>query len=238
MKLSREFTNNLRNTVEAILPPAIRDSEWFSKLMMKVVLGRNYATFYRFKETAMGLSQKEFVELYRQVYNAGGAIERTTDLNVESVVAIRKAVVGETILEVGCGGGYLLSQLQKKGTRLSATDILISEPLRQKYQDVTFISAPMESLPFPDRSFDTVVTTHTIEHVRDLCQSISELRRVTKRRLIIVTPKQRPYRHTPDLHLHFFAYPESLLALMGPNLDNSCQVVGGDLFYVENLGRK
>jgi ubiquinone/menaquinone biosynthesis C-methylase UbiE len=90
-------------------------------------------------------------------------------------------------------------------------------------------------LPFGDASFDTVICTHTLEHVRNIHQAVSELRRVTGRRLIIVVPKQRPYRYTFDLHLHFFPYKSNFLTLMG-NQASVCQEIGGDIFYVEDVG--
>jgi hypothetical protein len=58
---------------------------------------------------------------------------------------------------------------------------------------------------------------------------------VTKKRLIVVVPKQRPYKYTFDLHLHFFPYEHSLRTIMGPNHGAVfCKDVGGDLFYVED----
>jgi hypothetical protein len=41
-------------------------------------------------------------------------------------------------------------------------------------------------------------------HVQDAHAALEELRCVAKRRLIVVLPKQRPYRYTFDLHLRFF----------------------------------
>jgi ubiquinone/menaquinone biosynthesis C-methylase UbiE len=101
--------------------------------------------------------------------------------------------------------------------------------------DVAFREGAAEALPFADDAFDTVVCTHMLEHVQDLPRAIAELRRVASRRLVVVVPAQRPYRYTFDLHLHFFPYPSTLLAAMGPARRNSCRNVGGDLFYVEDL---
>ena len=71
---------------------------------------------------------------------------------------------------------------------------------------MTFVETPAEKLPFADGAFDTVVSTHMLEHVRDLHRVLAELRRVTKRRLIIVVPCERPHLYTPSLHIHFFPY--------------------------------
>jgi Methyltransferase domain len=105
--------------------------------------------------------------------------------------------------------------------------------LHQKYPRVTFKNADIEKLPFKDNEFDTIVSTHTLEHVQDIFQAISELRRVAKKRIILVVPKQRPYKSTFDLHIHFFPYPHSLQAIMGNKNKSICKEVGGDLFYLE-----
>jgi hypothetical protein len=59
---------------------------------------------------------------------------------------------------------------------------------------------------------------------------------VAGKRLIVVVPRQRPYRFTFDLHVHFFPYAWSLelvLATDGP--PGRCRLIGGDWFYVEDM---
>lgn len=127
---------------------------------------------------------------------------RERDLNKKSEKLILDHIVDGNIVEVGCGRGYLSNILSKFG-RLIATDMVVSNKIKQQYQNITFQEANIESLPFKDNYFDNVVCTHTLEHVLDINKAISELRRVCKRRLIIVVPQQRPYKYTFDLHLHF-----------------------------------
>ena len=83
-----------------------------------------------------------------------------------------------------------------------------------------------------------MVCTHTLEHVRGLLVAIGELRRVCSDKLIIVVPKQRPYRYTFDLRIHFFPYEHSLINALRP-LPRSygCETVGGDLFFIELMPR-
>ena len=96
-----------------------------------------------------------------------------------------------------------------------------------------WVQANLERMPFPDRQFDTVLCTHTLEHVQDLAGALSELRRLHRDRLIIVLPRQRPYRYSFDLHLRFYPYRHSLHADFPPG---HCRVelVGGDWLIVED----
>jgi ubiquinone/menaquinone biosynthesis C-methylase UbiE len=77
------------------------------------------------------------------------------------------------------------------------------------------IKADITSLPFEDSSFDTVLCTHTLEHIRNPKKALGELMRVAKQRLIIVVPRQREYLYTPDLHINFFAYMHTFKSFIG-----------------------
>ena len=130
---------------------------------------------------------------------------------------------GDGDLDLLVGGGYGWPR------------IVINQGTREAYPHINFQEANMERLPFADESFDTVVSTHTLEHVKNLPAAMHELRRVTRTRLILVTPKQRPYKYTFDLHLNFFPYPHSLVQAVGHSIgQSSCRVAGGDLFYMES----
>lgn len=64
----------------------------------------------------------------------------------------------------------------------------------------------MEHMPFSDGKFETVVCAHVLEHILNLGTAMSEILRVARHQVVLVLPRQREYRYTPDLHLHFFPY--------------------------------
>jgi ubiquinone/menaquinone biosynthesis C-methylase UbiE len=77
------------------------------------------------------------------------------------------------------------------------------------------IQADITALPFGDKSFDVVICTHALEHIRKPRKALLELIRVTRKRLIIVVPRQREYRYTVDLHVNFFPYMYSFKRFIG-----------------------
>jgi ubiquinone/menaquinone biosynthesis C-methylase UbiE len=98
-----------------------------------------------------------------------------------------------------------------------------------------FVDAMVENLPFGDRSFDTVLCTHVLEHILDYRKAIAELRRITRRRLIIVVPREREGIYTFNPHFNFFPYRHSFLRAMIPvPNDHVCVDVGRDIFYRED----
>src|SRR5260370_40764776 len=99
---------------------------------------------------------------------------------------------------------------------------------------VDYVAAKIEQLPFPDRSFDTVVCTHVLEHILDYRSAIAELRRIVRRRLIIVVPREREYKYTFNPHFNFFPYPHSFLRAMHPvPADHVCADLDRDIYYRE-----
>ena len=235
MKLSRRFTTKINFFLDQFIPPIIRDSKLFLYLPFRFFFKDKIRVFLSFKDKAPFLSEQEFGNIYKETREY--MIQRKTDLNDECVRKILESIIGPEVLEVGCGKGFLAIQMGERHS-VTATDIFIADSLvNAAGLKVKFLHANLEKLPFSDNQFDTVVCAHTLEHIQNFFAGIYELRRVAKKRLIIVVPKQRPYRHTFDLHLHFFPYIHSFLVLMRPDLKKCeyfCQEVGGDLFYIEN----
>ncbi|MCE9585933.1 class I SAM-dependent methyltransferase [Candidatus Uhrbacteria bacterium] len=232
MKLSRQTALKIHFVLDQLLPPLLRDARWFMSIPFRILYKDRAHVFLTFKEKAWSMTEEEFAQAYRDVEPV--LMERDTDLTEDAIDAVLKEVVGENVLEAGCGKGVLIGKLSERW-KVTGTDIIISEHAR-RHTSATFFEANVEALPFADKSFDTVVCTHTLEHVRDLAKSLSELRRVAKKKLVIVVPKQRPYRYTFDLHLHFFPYASSLLGAFGePVGTHSLREVGGDWLYTETL---
>jgi ubiquinone/menaquinone biosynthesis C-methylase UbiE len=115
------------------------------------------------------------------------------------------------ILDAACGRGYLLTKIMERypDMKCIGCDYTVSE---QKFE---MVAGSILSLPFEDNTFDTVICTHALEHIKDHHRALRELLRVTKGRLIITVPRQREYKYTIDLHVHFFPYLYSFKQFVG-----------------------
>ena len=200
--------------------------------LLGLALGKHRGEFMAFKESAFALTPGQFADVYRRV--AGTELQGETDLNEACTAAILGEVKGSRVLEVGCGRGWLAARMVGVASDVTASDIVLGDATRA-IASVKFEEASVEALPYSDDSFDVVVCTHTLEHVQDLPKALAELRRVARDRLVVVVPKERPYRYSFNLHLHFFPYPWSWQAVAGAVPGATLRDLG-DWFYVEPVG--
>lgn len=233
MKMSRETNLLLNKVLNDYLPPVVRDQRWFGWLMTRALYRDKAPIYMNFHERAYTMSDAEFAQVYADIQLPTPI--RDTDLNRASVDLILENITGESGLEVACGRGYLCERLAEKPLQVTACDIVLKKGLAERFPQITFVETPAEKLPFADDAFDTVICTHMLEHVRDLSAVLAELRRVTRRRLIIVVPCERAHLYTPSLHLHFFPYRYSLLLAFKPKSGHyMLRKAGGDWFYTED----
>jgi ubiquinone/menaquinone biosynthesis C-methylase UbiE len=229
MRISRNTSIKIQYFLDEWVPPRIRDSKLFMLLPMKLVLKDATEDFMTFKEKVYNMTKEEFSSLYERTLHVQ-ELQGETDLNDECRKEILKIVKNSKVLEVGCGRGLLAKQLAKKN-KVTACDIVVPDYLKNSTDKVKYVEANIDSLPFKNNSFDVVISTHTLEHVQNIDIAINELRRVAKTMIIIVVPRQRPYKYTFSLHTHFFPYAWSLRAAFGNHNAEIKKL--GDWFYLE-----
>ncbi|MGZ4208912.1 MAG: class I SAM-dependent methyltransferase [Actinomycetota bacterium] len=145
------------------------------------------------------------------------------------VVAYRHAaglVRGARVLDAGCGEGYGTDLLS--GVAASVTGVDLEEPVIRRaaarYSRARFETANLVSLPFPDASFDAVVSLQVIEHLHSPQEFLAECARVLVPGglCIISTPNRLTF--SPDgtrnpFHTFEFA-PQELRAAITQHFDD------------------
>lgn len=231
MILTRDLSLIINRVLDQLLPPVLRDSWWFMRIPMRLVLGRHARAFSNFKDRAFSMSAVEFGQVYSDVEEVS-SLQGETDLNTRCEEAIFASVPARSaVLEVGCGRGHLARRLAAKAD-VTACDISVSAAAARSAGTERYVAASAEALPFVDRAFDVVVCTHTLEHVQNLPVAIAELRRLARKKVIVVVPRQRPYKHTFSLHIHFFPYAWTLQSVFGARPGALIRDLG-DWYYEE-----
>ncbi|MBW2069350.1 MAG: class I SAM-dependent methyltransferase [Deltaproteobacteria bacterium] len=228
--LSRDVTVKLNYFIDEFIPPIARDSRLMYPFFL-LLFGAKASLIMDFKRKLPFLTEEDI----RKYYEIVGGIDRETDLNSQCIDFILRNIVGNVILDVGCGKGYLINRIASTYPHLTiyGVDIIAEEC---KKGNINFVRGFADNLPFEDGTFDTVICTHVLEHVIDLDKAISEIYRVVRKRVIIVVPRQREYIYTPDLHIHFFPYEYDLyLKLRVNKAKTKVMKLGGDFLIIEDV---
>ena len=92
---------------------------------------------------------------------------------------------GETILDAGCGTGVFTSDILSSGSHVIGLDISLPmlRRARQKIRGHPFsmVAGDLLRLPFPENSFDKVVSVTALEFIEDARGAFQELFRATKK---------------------------------------------------------
>jgi len=96
-------------------------------------------------------------------------------------------LTGNTMLDIGCGGGFLAEEFAKDGYEVTGIDPAVNS-IQAARQHAAQCNLPIhyhvgrgESLPFPDFKFDVVACCDVLEHVDDVNRVIAEAARTLKR---------------------------------------------------------
>ncbi len=93
----------------------------------------------------------------------------------------RESLDGLRVLDVGCSGGIVADELRSRGAHPVGVDIDvpgIALAHGRFGEQIPFVCADSEQLPFAAGSMDVVICNHVYEHVVDPVRLFAELRRV------------------------------------------------------------
>jgi len=123
----------------------------------------------------------------------------------------------KSVLDIGCAKGYLVKSFLDLGINAYGVDIsayAINNSLPEVRSRLKLCDIEQEKLPFNDDSFDVVIMSEVIEHLREIKFAMKEIKRVLKPEGIIYlttpTPKWKLYDpthiniHDIDFWLEFF----------------------------------
>ncbi len=153
----------------------------------------------------------------------------------------------KTILEIGCGRAYLLTELKKLGSEVYCLESAEAAEWILQNQEVNISALPSEQSgdwPFQTEFFDLIILWHVLEHLEDPVSSLKETARTLKtgKYLCISVPDisslQARINRTTWFHLdvprHLFHFSRSgLIDLLEQNGFKIIKVVPGDT--IQNL---
>lgn len=117
-----------------------------------------------------------------------------TGLFIRNIIDQLQKYNPESILDAGCGTGYISNEIKKSfnGTMISFDLDKTRISIANRYFGLETIIADINCLPFKDKVFDVALAIEIIEHLPDNKNAIVELKRVVKSVVIITVPND-PY---------------------------------------------
>ena len=95
----------------------------------------------------------------------------------------------DDFLDIGCGSGYLLTQvICKRGVGVDISDLMVMtarENCKNNGKRLV-VQSDAENLPFKNSSFDKIVSTEVIEHILRPIALLEEIERVSRNDTVIV----------------------------------------------------
>lgn len=141
----------------------------------------------------------------------------------KDIIDIYELRDGDRILDVGCGKGFLLKDLLLENKNLNVFGLDISQYAINNSEEEVFGRIHLgtaESLPFPDNSFDFVISLNTIHNFKrnDAIKAVKEIERVSKGKSFIqvdsfYNEKQKEIFESWVLTAEYYDYPEEWLKL-------------------------
>ena len=102
-----------------------------------------------------------------------------------------KKIGANSVLDVGCGNGALLSQVRNR-MPISCAGVDLSEAVlasnRERFPQIQFHSLDISRAAL-EAKFDVVICSEVLEHIADVQSALANLRRMCERYLLITVPR-------------------------------------------------
>lgn len=153
--------------------------------------------------------------------------------------SIRDSLKGKKVLDVGCGDGVLSWMLSKNGGKVVGIDTLeeaieFARKRCKKMKNLEFVVGSAYSLPFEHKSFDYIVSSDVIEHLKYPEKMVSEVKRVWNKRgkVIITSPIRFTEKPLDRMHYQEF-FEEEIKELLKRYFEDIKIVKSHPLFWME-----
>lgn len=146
-----------------------------------------------------------------------------------------------SVLDIGCGYGFFLLQMKKRGWQTHGMDVSETAVSYASGQGLDVTLGTLEDVKHKDNSFDVVTLFYVLEHLPDPLKALKEIRRILKPNglLLLRLPHTTPIvrvlsllgiknkLYDPPFHLNDFS-PETIRALLRKaGFDKICISIGG-----------
>lgn len=123
----------------------------------------------------LGLDQEQYAEEYFDTNDKEHQVNRYNEQTFQFIT--RNLTAAGTVLEIGCGSGYLLNRLKGAGWDVKGMDLssMLVEEIKKRLGLDVIVSDFMEYEIPDDKKFDLVILRHVFEHLPDPMKAIKKM---------------------------------------------------------------
>jgi SAM-dependent methyltransferase len=124
-------------------------------------------------------------------------------------VFARHRIGAGRVLDLGSGSGHGAAQLAAAGATVVGVD-RVAPDASSRGGGVLFVRADLRGLPFPDASFDLILSFQVVEHLEDPSEYLGAIARLCKREglAILTTPNLLMSDRVNPYHVHEYLADE------------------------------
>lgn len=157
---------------------------------------------------------------YRKYTSKNPMMRRVIDGFLSDVVSMVGSVDVKTVLDAGCGEGFVSSRLSEKylvGVDISRGALALA---RHNSPGASLACGDIYHMPFKSQNFDLVMAMEVLEHLKEPEKAMAEAGRLSKRYCLFSVPNE-PYFSFMDL-------------MRGRNISR----LGSDIEHINHWGEK
>lgn len=127
-------------------------------------------------------NHQQVQRFYDDEYYAHGRHAPALPWHMRKIAARLRLTKTDSVLDIACGTGDWLGELQRRGAKVSGMDISARAVAcaQQRLHGADIREGVAEELPFDDRQFDLVTCMGSLEHFLDQPRALLEMCRVAK----------------------------------------------------------
>jgi len=159
--------------------------------------------------------------------------------NIITILKQERLLESKKVLDLGCGDGVMSMFLAQHANLVEGLDyspeaLAFAKDKTKQFSNLTFSEGSAYELPYPDNTFDVVVSTEVIEHLDDVDAYISEIKRVTKNNgsALITTPIRLTQEPLDPEHVVEW-FPEEYQKLINKAFGESRHITSHPLAWTE-----
>jgi demethylmenaquinone methyltransferase/2-methoxy-6-polyprenyl-1,4-benzoquinol methylase len=122
-------------------------------------------------------------DMQASIYNVQYLGEQNA--KIEEILKVTEPNPNETVLDLGCGTGFLFPHIAKSvrltvGLDISPKALREAKKRTKNVQNIALVCADADNTPFPDHAFDKMFAITLLQNMPDPKKTILEMKRVGK----------------------------------------------------------